>query len=183
MRPELLIGAAVAVLAFAGCGDDGGKRGTAPEQVRLEISAPADTAVVDGSTVDVRGRVTPSGARVRVLGRLAQVTGGTFTAVVPLAEGANVIDVAATARGRSASVTALRVTRDERVTVPALDGVVAGELEDELEPLGLRVEAERGGGLLDELLPGEPVVCQQEPAAGTKAQRGTTVRVVVAKTC
>ena len=151
--------------------------------MRLEISAPADSAVVDGGSVDVRGRVTPASARVRIRGRATRVSGGTFSASVPLEDGANVIDVAATARGRSPMLTAFRVTRDERVTVPALEGIAVEDLEGELAPLGLELDAERGGGFLDELRSGDPAVCEQEPAAGTRVERGTTVHVVVAKSC
>lgn len=69
------------------------------------------------------------------------------------------------------------------MAVPDLAGVAAGDVEREIEPLGLRVEVRRGGGLLDRLLPGDPVVCEQEPAAGTRLRRGRTVRVVVARSC
>jgi hypothetical protein len=182
MRLGTLILATAAAIAAAGCGGPDAAP-EQPEKVRLEVSAPADNAIAQEGTVNVRGRVSPAGAQVRVLGRPAQVERGTFSAIVPLEEGANVIDVAATARGRSPSMTALRVTRDERVVVPALDGVPVGDLEDELVPLGLSVDAVRGGGLFDELRSGEPAVCEQEPAAGARVERGTTVQVVVAKAC
>jgi hypothetical protein len=185
MRPATLIGAGCAALALPLAGCAGGDPGPEPplRPVRLHVSAPADTAIVRGATVDVRGRVSPSGAKVWVLGRPAQVSGGSFTAVVPLEHGPNVVDVAATARGRRAALAAFRVTRDERVRVPDLAGVAADDVEREVEPLGLRVEVRRGGGLLDRLLPGDPVVCEQEPAAGTPVRRGRTVRVVVARSC
>jgi beta-lactam-binding protein with PASTA domain len=72
---------------------------------------------------------------------------------------------------------------DERVAVPDLTGVAAGAVDRELEPLGLRLEVRRGDGLLDRLLPGDPVVCEQEPAAGTRVSRGRTVRVLIARSC
>ena len=185
MRRATLIGACCAAIAppFAGCAADDRPREPSLRPVRLEVTAPADTAIVRGGTLDVRGRVSPAGATVRVLGRPAQVSGGTFTAVVPLEDGRNIVDVAATARGRRTALAAFRVTRDERVTVPDLAGVAAGEVERELEPRGLRVDVRRGGGLLDRLLSGDPVVCDQEPAAGTRVRRGRTVRVVVARSC
>ena len=108
---------------------------------------------------------------------------GTVTAVVPREPGRTVGAGPATARGRRTALAAFRVTRDERVVVPDLAGVAAGDVEREIEPLGLRVEVRRGGGLLDRLLPGDPVVCEQEPAAGTRLRRGQTVRVVVARSC
>jgi hypothetical protein len=169
--------------ALAGCADGDARREAPLRPVRLQVTAPADTAIVPAGTVEVRGRVSPAGARVWVLGRPAQVTGGRFSAVVPLEQGPNVVDVAAAARGRRAALAALRVTREERVAVPDLKGIAAADVERELEALGLRAGVEREGGLLDRLLPGEPVVCEQDPAAGARVRRGTTVRVVVARSC
>src|SRR6476646_8501315 len=73
----------------SGCGGDG----PADRPVRLEITAPADAAVVHDATVEVRGLVHPRRARVLVLGRRARVARGEFRAVVPLREGSNLIDV------------------------------------------------------------------------------------------
>ncbi|CAN5516536.1 hypothetical protein BH20ACT17_BH20ACT17_12510 [soil metagenome] len=118
-----------------------------------------------------------------MLGRPARVSGGTFTVVVPLEPAANIVDVVATARGRAPSLTAFRVTREQRVTVPDLGGRRLAELTALLTPLGLRLETESSGGLLDALIPGEPRVCEQQPAGGLKVRRGTTVRVTVARSC
>jgi Glucodextranase, domain B/PASTA domain len=185
MRRATLIGASCAALmpALAGCGGGEERREPSLRPVRLEVTAPVDAAIVRGGTLDVRGRVSPAGANVRVLGRPAEVSGGTFTAVVALEHGRNIVDVAATAPGRRTTLAAFRVTRDERVTVPDLAGVGARDVEGEIEPLGLRVEVRRGGGLLDRLLPGDLVVCDQEPAGGTQVRRGRTVRVTVARSC
>src|SRR5215207_4939056 len=78
----------------SGCHDDRSQR-----PVRLEITAPADAAVVRDGSVEVRGLVRPRGARVLVLGRPARVARGEFRAVVPLRVGSNLIDVGASARG------------------------------------------------------------------------------------
>ena len=151
--------------------------------MRLQVVAPADRQAVRAGNVDVRGTVSPPTAEVRVLGRPARVSGRRFTVVVPLDPGVNVIDVAATARGRSPSLTALRVTREQRVTVPAVQGMALDEVQASLVPLGLRVESESVGGILDALIPRPPRVCEQQPAAGSKVRRGTTVRVIVARAC
>lgn len=169
--------------ALAGCGGDDSGPPPALAPVRLQITAPADAAIVRGANVDVRGRVTPAVSEVTVLGRPALVTQGRFSAVVPLEPGANVLDVIATAPRRRPALTALRVTRDVLVTVPQLAGVEQDELEAALEPLRLRVEIERGGGILDLLRPGATAVCEQEPQAGSRVRRGSVVRVVVAKRC
>jgi hypothetical protein len=190
VRPPILIGTlAAAAVAAAGaalgaCGEEEPVRPPPPlRPVRLQLTLPADAAVVRGGTVDVRGRVAPAVAEVTVLGRPALVTQGRFTAVVPLEPGANVIDVIATAPRRKPALTALRVTRDVLVTVPQLAGVEQDELEQVLAPLGLRAEVERGGGILDLLRPGASAVCAQDPQPGARVRRGRSVRVVVAKRC
>jgi len=177
--------AAVAGVLLGGCGGDGEPRPPAPDlaAVRLQVTAPADQATVRGGNVDVRGRVSPAVSQVTVLGRPALVTEGRFTAVVPLQPGANVIDVIASAPRRAPALTALRVTRDILVSVPQLAGVEQDELERVLEPLGLRADVQRGGGILDVLRSGPTVVCEQDPAAGARVRRGRVVEVVVAKRC
>lgn len=182
MRPAILVGVLLSLFA-GGCGGDDPPSTAALASVRLAITAPADGVTVRGGTVDVRGRVTPAVSQVTVLGRPALVTAGRFSAVVPLQPGANVVDVIATAPRRRAAVAALRVTRDVLVTVPKLAGVSEDELDSVLEPLGLPVEVERGGGILDVLRPGEAAVCEQDPQAGARVRRGRSVRVVVAKRC
>jgi hypothetical protein len=187
MRPRPLLAATclAAALVADGCGgDDEPSAARALRPVVLEVSAPSDAAVVRSDVVDVSGSVEPADAAVRVLGRPAQVSaGGSFTASVPLAPGANVIDVVATARGREAFMTAVRVTRDMPVVVPDLAGMRVEEAQERLEPLGLEFEVDRDGGLWEELLPGDPAVCDQEPPAGEEVRRGTTVRVIISKQC
>jgi hypothetical protein len=184
MRARTLVALACLAAAAAGCGgDDGDRAQRALVPVELDISAPADMAVVQSETVEVQGTVEPAGASVRVLGDEADVSGGTFKARVALEPGANVIDVIATARGRGTAMTAFRVTRELPVEVPDLDGLEVQEVEERLSEAGLRPEISERGGLLDELLPGEPAVCEQDPEPGTEVKRGTAVRVEVAKSC
>jgi len=178
----ILLACAWAPFAAIGCGGGDGP-GAAPGRVRLEVTAPADGALVRGGTVDVRGRVTPGGAQVRVLGRPALVTDGDFTVVVPLEPGPNVVDVAASAGRRRPAFAALRVTRDILVTVPDLTGVAEEELEAQLEPLGLRPSIERAGGFIEALRSGPRIACEQRPAEGKRVRRGGTVDVLVARRC
>ena len=167
---------------LGGCGDDP-PPAQPTERVRLQITGPADGSTLRRGTADVRGSVSPRSSAVTVLGRPALVSDGRFTVVVPLDPGVNVIDVIATAPRRLAAMTALRVTRDILVTVPALTGLLEDEVTSRLEVLGLEVNVERGGGLFDVLRSGEPRVCAQEPDAGTRVRRGREVLVVVAKRC
>ena len=180
LGPFIAVGFAGALLG--GCGDDAPP--PKPQKpVQLSVSAPLDTAVVQGATMQVRGTVSPPGARVRVQGHAAQVSGGEFISSVKLAQGANVIDVVAAASGRAAAMTAFRVTREERVAVPDLAGLSVDDAEQAAGKLGLKLESERGGGFLDSLVPRRIGVCEQSPAPGKQVRRGTTVRVLVARAC
>jgi hypothetical protein len=179
MRLGLLIAASV---LLAGCGAD-----TPPPKpqkpVRLSVFTPSDTAVVQGATAQVTGTVSPPGARVKVQGHVARVSGGSFTSTVELAQGPNVIDVAATARGRATALTAFRVTREERVAVPRLTGLSLDDAHTQAEQRDLELTTERGGGFLDPLVPRGFHVCEQSPAPGKQVRRGSTVKLLVARSC
>ncbi len=183
MRRASVIGGACVLAVLAGCGGGGDPPPPPRERVDLRVTAPADGAIVRGGTVDVRGSVSPSTADVSVLGRPALVTGGRFTVVVPLKQGVNIVDVAASARTRRPAFAALRVTRDVRVTVPDLLGAVEDDIAARLGALGLEADVTRGGGILDVLRSGVPAACAQVPPGGARVRRGSTVRVVVAKRC
>ena len=183
MRLSLFAFACLAVAA-AGCGGDGGERAQrAPRPVALAVTSPSDNSVVRSETVEVRGTVDPTGATVKVLGTKAEMSGATFASEVALEPGANVIDVMATARGRGTAMTAVRVTRELPVHVPDLDGVEVAEAQGKVEEVGLQLEVTESGGLLDELLPGETAVCEQNPSAGDEVRRGTSVHVEVSRSC
>jgi hypothetical protein len=172
------------VAVVTGCGgEDQPRAAKAPPPVKLAITAPADTSSVQVESVEIRGTVAPAGAEVRVMGQDAAVSGGAFSARVPLEPGANVIDVMATARNRTAAMTAVRVGRELPVEVPDLEGLTVEEAQERVADAGLELELEQGGGLLEDIIPGDPGVCQQEPEAGSEVRRGTTVSAVVAKSC
>jgi hypothetical protein len=178
----------VACLAAAavGCGGDQEPRAQRPAPaVDLSVTAPNDMATVREETVQVQGTVAPAGADVLVVGQKAPVSGGgSFKATVALEPGANVIDVMATAPGRGPALTAFRVTREVPVTVPDLAGMSQQEVEDTLNDRGLTPEVEKvGAGIIDELLPGDPSVCEQDPSPGAQVRRGSKVHVVVSKSC
>jgi hypothetical protein len=184
MRAPMLLVLACLAAAVSGCGGDDGERAQQPPvPVGLDISSPADDAVVRDETVEVRGTVEPAGSAVRVMGRAVDVRGGAWSADVALEPGPNVIDVIATARGRGPALTAVRVTRELNVEVPDLDGLEVPEAQERVDEAGLELEVEEGGGLLDDLLPGEPAVCRQDPEPGTQVRRGTVVHVETARSC
>jgi PASTA domain/Glucodextranase, domain B len=168
--------------ALAGCGGD--ERPATPRRaVQLSVTAPGDATTVEGDSVELRGRVVPATATVVVLGREVDVAGGSFSTPVSLEEGANLIDVAASAPGRRPASTALRVVREVPVEVPDVEGDDPEAAVEALEGLGLEVQVRRGGGLLDSLLPGDVGVCATDPEAGTRVRPGSTVTVEVAKVC
>lgn len=182
-RPLAVLPALVAsALVVAGCGGDGdGDRPARP--VQLSLVSPADAAVTQESAVRVDGRVSPARARVVVLGRPVAVTDGRFSVMVPLHPGGNVIDVGASAPRARAAWAALRVTRRALATVPDLVGLTADEARATLEARELQATVEEDDGLLDALLPGEPLVCRSRPAAGAEVPLGGTVEIVVSKSC
>ena len=119
-----------------------------------------------------------------VRGRRARIVRGEFSAVVPLREGSNLIDVGASARGASPAWDALWVTREVLVTLPDLTGATRDDAIGRLDALGLRAEVQEEGDLLDELLGGDWVVCVTQPSAGSDVPRGgRIVVVVVARSC
>src|SRR5829696_2560185 len=167
MRAPLLA-ALVALAALApACGDDPPQ--PRPEgRVTLELGSPADDARVRSETVEIRGTVQPQGAHVQVRGRDVAVDGGSFRAEVPLEPGANLIDIAAGARGRRPDFAVARIVREVRLPVPDVVGSDADTAREQLEGLGLDVAVEAGGGFFDSLLPGDPTVCETEPEPGTQ---------------
>jgi beta-lactam-binding protein with PASTA domain len=94
-----------------------------------------------------------------------------------------VVDVIASARGRAPALLAVRVTRELPVEVPDLGGLTVEDAESRLADAGLRAEVEDDGGFFDELLPGDPVVCEQDPEAGSQVRRGKVVLLTIAKQC
>ncbi len=181
IRVAVAAALAAALPAVAACGADA--PAPPPPLVRLSVDAPADGAVVRDGAVEVRGQVRPAGAAVLVRGSRAAVSGGSFSATVSLDAGANVIDILASAPNRSPALTAVRVTRQVTVAVPDIGGDSAEEASAALRAAGLVPSERDGGGTFDDLFPGSPQVCEQEPKAGTQVDRGTTVTFVTAKIC
>lgn len=183
MRRALTAPLLVAVVA-AGCGDDPAQSPPRAEpRVTLTLGGPADAAVVRGETVELRGTVRPAAARVQVLGREVPVEQGAFRTEVALEPGANLIDVAASARGRRPDFAVRRIVREERVPVPDVVDGDADTAREQLEGLGLGVRIEDAGGFLDPILPGDPKVCATEPAAGEQVLPGSEVTLRVARDC
>ena len=182
-RPSALVALLLpCALVCVACGGD--QAPSAPARaVRLELTAPADAAVVDGDAVTVRGRVSPASSTVQVMGEDVDAGQGTFAVRIELEPGANIVDVAASAPGRRPVTTAVRVVRRMPVEIPDLRGEAVDGATERLQALGLRVDTKEGGGLLDRLLPGEPRVCRSDPGAGERVRPGTTVTIEVGKGC
>ena len=172
---------AVATLAAA-CGDEQKPPAREPF-VELTLTAPDDAGTTRDERIEITGTVKPAGATVQVLGGEVAVEDGRFSTEVALEPGANLIDVAGSARGRRPDFAALRVIREQRVALPDLVGRDADTAQEELEGLGLEVRAEESGGFFDPLLPGDPAVCAMEPGAGEQVLPGTEVTLRVARDC
>ena len=183
LLPALLVAAAGAagVVGAAGCGEE--PRATVREPVQLTLTAPADGATTREETVQVAGSVVPASARVLVAGERVAVRGGRFATVVDLREGANVIDVGASAPGARATWRALRVTRRSRVRLPDVVGSEAEDAESLLQGLGLEVRIAVDDDLLDVFRDGPRLVCSTDPGAGAQLLPGSEVEVVVSKKC
>jgi hypothetical protein len=179
MRPLAVALLALLVALLAGCGsDDNGPQ----RPVYLKMTGPDDGTVLRSDDVELTGRVTP-GALVTVEGEPVTERGGGFTARVPLDAGGNVIDVIASVRGMRPSMTALRVVRKLTVRIPDVIGDSPGDARERLAAAGLSVEVHEGGGLIDELLPVDRIVCNVDPDAGSTVDSGATVTLTVAKVC
>jgi hypothetical protein len=171
---------ALPVLCLAACGGSGGDAAKRP--VLLRMTGPGDGKIVRAEGIELTGTVTPK-AVVTVRGERVAVTGGVFSARVPLDAGGNVIDVMASADGMTPAMTAVRVVRQLTVRVPDLGGDSPGNAKERLASAGLRVNVQEAGGLIDQLLPVDRAVCGTEPGAGSTVDSGSTVTIRVAKVC
>jgi beta-lactam-binding protein with PASTA domain len=167
---------------FAGCGGDDDPQPPAP-RVKVAVTSPADTAVIDSDAVRIEGSVAPARAQVRVLGKTVQAVDGRFSTEVELEPGANVIDLSASADGRRPDVAAIRVVRRMPVEIPSLQGDPADTAVERLEALGLSVDVQQVGGFLDDILGGELRVCDTDPDEGETVRPGTTVTLEAARGC
>jgi hypothetical protein len=182
MRAPTLAAVVVLTALAPACGDDSEPPRNEPD-VKLELGSPADSAVVRSETVEIRGTVQPRWAHVEVLGREVAVDAGSFRAEVELEPGANLIDVAAGARGRRPDFAVARIVREVRLPVPDVVGSDADTAQEQLEGLGLTVAVENAGGFFDPLLPGDPKVCELQPEPGTQVLPGSEVILLVARDC
>jgi len=179
-RALLLLTAVLGAVAAA-CGDDPAPAPRPP--VQLAITAPRDAETTSDPTIVVGGTVSPANARVVVLGEVVAVEGGSFSTSVDLREGPNVVDIGASAAGRRAVWRALRVTRRSTIRLPTLVGREADDVRSELADLGLVVRVTDDDNLLDAFRGGPQLVCQSDPAEGTRVASGAEVEIVVSKTC
>ena len=98
----------------------------------LAITSPADGTLTASATTGVTGTASAADPAdthlvVTVDGHAATITGGTFAATVPLAEGGNTIDVVATDGYGLSSTRHISVVRDSTPPVIAVTGVSDGQ--------------------------------------------------------
>jgi hypothetical protein len=174
--------APLALLALTGCGKKTAHEPAA--HVRLSVTSPADSAVINGDQVTVSGTARPATSSVRVLGEHVTLRDGAFSTTVQLGQGAHVIDVMASAPHTQPAFAALRVTRQDLVKVPVFDGSVSiDQARDQIATLGLVPDIKDEDGFFGALLPLTAQICSTDPAGGQLVQAGTTVHVAVSKVC
>lgn len=176
--PILLLALAA---ALAGCGED--RAATPRESVRLTLSEPRDAITTREQTTRVSGSVSPSTARVLVLGERVAVSDGRFSTSVDLDEGSNVIDIGASAPRRRATWRALRISRRSTIELPDVAGQDITEAVKALEALGLKVSVKIDEGLLDSLRRRPRVICRSDPASGSQVQPDSEVELLASKSC
>ena len=119
-----------------------------------------------------------------VRGKKASVSGGAWNAEVSLEPGVNVVDVLASAGRARPALTAVRIRRLIDVEVPDVTGLSADDAQQTLEDAHLTAKLQTDkGGFLDDILGGDPTVCQTSPEAGTAVDPGSTVVVQLARRC
>jgi hypothetical protein len=171
--------AIAATAALAGCGSS-----ARPEpQIHLQVSEPADGAVVTAGSVTVSGNVTPLATGVLVLGHRVAVRSGSFSTQVQLQPGSNLLDVLAGAAHAKAAMTAVRVYRQILVTIPDVSNDSPPNAAKALVALGLHVHLKDTDPFYSFLIPGGQGVCGTSPGAGQRVDPGATVTISVSKTC
>jgi Glucodextranase, domain B len=88
-----------ALLGFAGCGATTTTTTTTGGQVSVSVTSPTSGSVIAGTSVTVRGTVSPSNASVQVQGKPAAVGNGVFEGTAGLHGGKTTIDVIGAAAG------------------------------------------------------------------------------------
>ncbi len=179
-RTSIAVAAVACVAAIAGCG---GSARPARPPVQLTVETPSTSSTTLASEVTVTGRVSPGTATVLVAGDRVAVSGGSFTARVPVRPGANVVDVLAGSAQAQDAMTAVRVYREVPVAIPNLSGQDPSDAIAALSALGLASNVQQAGGLLQSLIPVSAEVCGTEPPPGRLVAPGSAVTVQVAKLC
>lgn len=173
--------AVACAVAVAACGSTARPAPPAPP---LSVTSPVDGGRTLASEVLVRGSVGSGAGSVLVAGRPATVRAGSFSAWVPVAPGANVIDVLADVPRAADAMTLVRVYREMPVTVPNVTGEDPGAAVHQLAGAGLRPQMQGGGGFFQSLLPFvSQQVCATDPRAGSPLPPGSRVTLQIARIC
>jgi hypothetical protein len=121
---------------------------------------------------------------VLVAGKPVAVRRGSFTAVVPVAAGTNVIDVLAGSPRAADAMAVVRVYRQLPVAVPDVGGQDPSVAVRQLSRAGLRPRLQGGGGFFQSLLPFvSKQVCSTDPPAGSLLPPGSAVTLQIARFC
>lgn len=107
---DLMVGIVI-VAVTAGCGSTTTTTTQGGGEVSVVITAPTSNSVIAGSSVEVRGTVSPPTASVQVQGKPAPVGNGVFTGTAELHGGRTTIDVIGSALGEVPGSTSVVVVQ------------------------------------------------------------------------
>ncbi len=115
-RKGLAMGFVIALAAaVAGCGGSTTSTSTVNAGVvSVQVTSPTSGSVIAGSTVEIRGTVTPVNATVQIQGQPAAVGNGVFKGTATLHGGKTTIDVIASAPGATPGSTSVAVVQQSQ---------------------------------------------------------------------
>ncbi len=144
----------------------------------IAISSPADGAALNSSPVTVSGTASDETALagVTVNGVVASVGGGTFSASVPLASGANTLTAVATDTSGNTASMSIQVTFTPPVVVPNVVGQAQAAAEAAIVAAGLTVGTVSSAN--SDTVPVDDVI-SQNPAGGASVAPNSAVDLVV----
>jgi hypothetical protein len=113
MRPRSIGVLVILAMAFVGCGSSTttSTSTVASGVVTVVVISPTSGSVIAGTSVVVRGTVTPANATVQIQGQPAAVGNGVFTGTASLHAGKTTIDVIGSAPGAAPGSTSITITQ------------------------------------------------------------------------
>lgn len=106
-----MVGGLLLAAGLTACGSTTTTTTTSGNEVSVVVTSPTSGSVIAGSSVTVRGTVSPPSASVQVQGKPAAVGNGVFTAAAELHGGKTTIDVIGSSTGETPGSTSVAVVQ------------------------------------------------------------------------